>query len=193
MAKREQFRFFTLFQRTTAVMDDDALVLLDHQYTKDRIRRIPFDQVDYILHWVGPATARLLGLISLTLLLVIAGLTTLSNMRHGNSFSEGVVVVVLLLAAFTAVLFFIALERGRRHIVVSRAGSKVHLSGIMRAEKFQRLLADMTTRTHEVQAKLAVAAMATAKPTELPLPETPESPVPAAASEEPSPGQTPEP
>ena len=58
MAKREQFRFFTLFQRTTAIVDDDALILLDHQYTKDRIRRIPFDQVDYILHWVGPATAR---------------------------------------------------------------------------------------------------------------------------------------
>lgn len=191
MAKREQFRFYTLFQRTTAIVGDDAMILLDHQYTKDRIRRIPFDQVDYILHWVGPATARLLGLISLTLLLLIAGLTTLSNMRHGNGFSEGFAVVVLLLAAFTAVLFFITLERGRRHVVVSRAGSKVHLSGIIRAEKFQRLLADMTTRTHEVQAKLAVAATATANPTELPLPETPASPVPAAASEEPSRGQTP--
>ncbi|MGC8625122.1 MAG: hypothetical protein ACP5VQ_07630 [Phycisphaerae bacterium] len=189
MAKREQFRFFTLFRRITAVMDDDALVLLEHQYTKDRIRRIPFDQVDYILHWVGPATARLLGLMSLTLLLLIAGLATLSNMRHDNSFSEGFAAVVLLLAAFTAVLFFIALERGRRHVVVSRAGSKVHLSGIMRAEKFQRLLADMTTRTHEVQAKLTLTAAAAANPTELPPPENPISAVSTVTATEPNHGE----
>ena len=192
MAKREQFRFFTLFQRTTAVMDDDALVLLDHQYTKDRIRRIPFDQVDYMLHWKGPATARLLGLLSLTLLLLIIGMATLSNMSRGNSASEGFAVVVLLLAVFTAILFFITLERGRRHIVVSRAGSKVHLNGIMRADKFQRLLTDMTTRTHEVQATLANTPVASV-PTELPLPEAPADRAPVATAEEPSPGQTPGP
>ncbi len=187
MAKREQFRFYTLFQRTTAIVGDDALILLDHQYTKDRIRRIPFDQVDYILHWVGPATARLLGLISLTLLLLIAGLVTLSHTSRNNSISDGFAVVVLLLATFTAVLFFITLSRGRRHIVVSRAGSKVHLSGMMRAPKFQRLLAAMTTRTHEVQTKLADTSAASV-PTGLPLPEAPESPASAAGGEAASPG-----
>lgn len=187
MAKREQFRFFTLFQRTTAVMDDDALVLLDHQYTKDRIRRIPFDQVDYMLHWKGPATARLLGLLSLTLLLLIIGMTTLGNMTRHNGFSEGFAIIVLLLAVLTAVLFFITLERGRRHVLVSRAGSKVHLSGIMRAEKFQRLLTDMTTHTREVQAVLAMNVSATANPTEL-LP--PETPTPAVSAEERSPDES---
>ena len=188
MAKREQFRFFTLFQRTTAVLDNDALILLDHHYTKDRIRRIPFDQVDYVLHWKGPATARLLGLLSLTLLLLIIGMATLSNMSRNSSFGGGFATFVLLLAVFPAVLFFITLERGRQHIVVSRAGSKVHLNGIMRADKFQRLLTDMTTRTHEVQATLANTPVARV-PTELPLPEVPESSAPVAASEEPSPGE----
>ena len=192
MAKREQFRFFTLFQRTTAVLDHDALILLDHQYTKDRIRRIPFDQMEYVLHWKGPATARLLGLLSLTLLLLIIGMVTLSNTSRTNSFSAGFAIFVLLLAVLTAVMFFMALERGRRHIVISRAGSKVHLNGIMRADKFQRLLTDMTTRTHEVQATLATAPVASV-PTGLPLPEAPESPAPAAGSEEPTPGQTPGP
>ncbi len=190
MAKREQFRFFTLFRRITAVMDDDALVLLEHQYTKDRIRRVPFDQVEYMLHWKGPATARLLGLLSLTLLLLIIGMTTLGNMTRRNGFSEGFAIIVLLLAVLTAVLFFITLERGRRHVLVSRAGSKVHLSGIMRAEKFQRLLTDMTTRTREVQAALAMTAGATANPTQLPPPENPTPPASAVTVAEPSPGES---
>ncbi len=176
MAKREQFRFATLFSRTTAILDDDALILLEHHYNKDRIRRITFDRVDYVLYWKGPATARLLGLLFLTLLLLIIGLVTLGNLHGNNRAAEGVAVFLLLLAVFTAVLFFIALERGRRHILVSRARSKIHLSGIMPTRKFQRLLADIASRTRDIQAKLtASTTAATANATELPQPEPPTS------------------
>ena len=187
MAQREQFQFFTLFQRTTAVLDDDAMVLLDHQYTKDRIRRIPFDQMDYLLHWKGPATARLLGLLSMTLLILIAGLSILGNMSRNDSFAEGFAIFLLLLAVLPAALFFITLERGRRHILICRAETKVHISGIMRAAKFQRLLDELTTRVHEVQAKLASATAA--KTSELPQPETPVPPEAATTADEPSPGE----
>ncbi len=170
MAKREQFRFFTLFQRTTAVMDDDALVLLDHQYAKDRIRRIPFDQVECVLHWDRLAASRLTLFFLLFIGCAIGGIACLAH-RHSDGVPSLVFGIILLVcAAVMLILIGITLAMGRHHLMICRAGLKMQVSGIMRTAKFQRLLTDITSRTREIQARLATAAAVGVGPTELALP-----------------------
>ncbi|MHB1768674.1 MAG: hypothetical protein ACYCUV_12585 [Phycisphaerae bacterium] len=187
MAKREQFRFFTLFRRITAVMDDDALVLLEHQYNKDRIRRVPFDQVEYMLHWERLAGGRLTLFFLLFLGFGISGIAFLANRSFGDTGYLVFGIILLVFAVGMLALIGATLAMGRHHLLVFRAESKTHLSGIMRAKKFKRLLTDMTARTREVQAALARTAAATANTTAIPLPETP---TPAVSAEERSPDES---
>ncbi len=175
MARPEQFKFFTMSKRTTALIDDDALVLLEHQYTKDRVRRIPFDQISYVLHCQGPATARLFGLFFLTLPLALAGILTLASTGSNNPVARGFAGILLVLAAFTTTLFLITIVRGRYHLQITRAGVTVHLSGIMAEQRFNRLVAEITDRTRTIQAGLASAATAAAN-ANIPLP--PDAPPP---------------
>lgn len=176
MAKREQWRFSTVFQRTTALLDDDALVLLDHQLAQDRIRRIPFDQVEYMLHWERLAGGRLTLFFLLFAGCGIGGIVSLAD-RHSDG--PGAVVVGIILMACAAgmlLLIGLTLAMGRHHLVIGRAGVRFQVSGIMRTAKFQRLVAAIRSRTQEVQSALAAAAAGSADPMELPLPTTPVAP-----------------
>jgi hypothetical protein len=85
--------------------------------------------------------------------------------------------ILLACAAGMLVLIGITLVRGRQHLLVARAGVKMHLRGSMRPAKFQRLVTQIITRIREVQAGLAAAAAADAGAADLtpPVNATPEA------------------
>ncbi len=159
MARHELFRFSTFLDRRTALIMDRELVVLEHQFfNKDRIRRIPFDQVEYVLYWKRLAGGQLTVFVLLFLGCFIGGTATLAHRAAGGVPSLVFGTILLVCAVGMLVLIGIALYKGRQHLLIARAGIKVHLRGSMGPAKFQRLVTQIATRTREVQSALVAPA-----------------------------------
>ncbi len=159
MAGQELFRFSTFLDRRTTLIMDHELVVLEHQFfNNDRIRRIPFDQVEYVLYWKRLAGGQLTVFSLLFLGCFIGGIATLAHRAAGGVPSLVFGTILLVCAVGMLVLIGITLYKGRQHLLIVRAGIKVHLRGSMGPAKFQRLVTQIATQTREVQSALAAPA-----------------------------------
>lgn len=153
-----------LLHRTSVLVRDNELVLLEHQFTKDRLRRIAYDRVEAVLCWRTMPWVRmmlfLIGLGTPGILLVI--------------YEPSVMLIGWLLISMAVLIVLRYLYLGKSLIRITRAGNDYHLEGIVSPRKLKRCLARLESAIHRFQAEAA----ATAKEHQIAIPidsEEPES------------------
>jgi len=139
------YRDANWFNRQTGLLMDDCLVLLEQEYTKDRVRRVLFDRVESVVSWRRFPWGR--GLV-FGLFFGLPALFILSEEPVVQVI--GVVFLLLFLAAEARYL-----HCGLTRIRITRAGHDTTISVIMRPGKLRRFLDRLYSAVEAHQAHLA--------------------------------------
>jgi hypothetical protein len=114
--------------RGSLVLQDDALVVLEHQVIRDRVKRIKYDRVSTLLIWREFPVGRAV------LFLVLFGLPGISSLTTGGG---GIVTGSILLAVLAIIEIRYALYQ-KTHILIQRGERTYRYSGIFSRKKVNR-------------------------------------------------------
>jgi hypothetical protein len=134
----------TLFQRQSLVLDTDSLVKLEHEWSRDRLRKILFDRVDHLVVW------RVIPWVRVLLATLIFGLPGFLMMLLASDPVPTVVGAILLVIALVIDARYLYCRKTTLRIV--RAGKTEDITGICRPAKVRRLVQAMVRNIHTVQA-----------------------------------------
>ncbi len=132
----------SLFNRTSVLIEPDCLVLLEHERTKDRVRKIMFDRVEQVIAWRKVPVIRIL-VVALFLLLPGAALFFVGNV------TSTVIAIFLEIVALTALTWYLYCQKTIIRLV--RSGKTDDITGVFRPGKVRRLLAKIESNIRNVQ------------------------------------------
>ena len=146
MREKLKYRFTNAFSRTRTVFTDGSLNILQAELSRDRVRRVYYDQIAFVL---TSKHNRILGLIVLFLALFAFALATLLNIVVYKHF---IVASITGTTSLFMVLGLITTARNKmRYIAIYRAGSIHRISGAMGQKKFDRFMESLTQRINAAQ------------------------------------------
>jgi len=134
--------FAGFVRRSSIVLLDDHLVLLEHSATRDRVRRIPYDRVESVLSWRRLPWARL---ILIGLLFVASGLMMFTI---GDLVGKGLLAIPLVVTALIVARY---LYMGVTKIRITRADKHYDFSGILSPRKVARCLSRLDESIRRAQ------------------------------------------
>jgi hypothetical protein len=137
----------TTLRRTSLVILDDCLVMLEHELTRDRVRKVMFDRVESVLIWAKVPWLRIV------LLFVLLGLPALGILLIHEPVSTAIALVLL---AFVVGMNAGYAYCGHTTIRIVRAGQTYEISGIFRRGPLTRFRARLLGGIRRVQQNLAV-------------------------------------
>lgn len=156
----------SFFRRISLVLEPDALVKLEHDRTKDRVRKIMFDRVDQVIVW---RRLPVLRIILVTAILCAPGaLLLMTNEPVG-------IVIAFILLAIGLIVDAVYLYYRKTTIRIIRAGRAEDITGIFRPRKVRTLVANMQANIRATQAA-GFARLNDAPPSTLPTLPTPPAP-----------------
>jgi hypothetical protein len=133
----------TLLRRISLLLDLDCLIRLEHGRSRDRVRKLMFDRVEYVQVWRNVPVVRLI--LSAVLLGVPALLLPLL------AETVGLVTAIALLVILAAIWTFY-FYCGNTTIRIVRSGKPEDIKGIFRPGKVRRLIERMEANIRATQA-----------------------------------------
>lgn len=130
------------FQRRSVILQNDHVVVLEHQSTKDRVRRIAFDRIEHVVLW---RSLPWVYMVVYGLLLGGPGLAFLAVR------STPIIFIGLTLVAITVIIEARYLYMGKTSIRITRAGSAYVISGVVSPRKVDRFISRMEEAIHRAQ------------------------------------------
>jgi hypothetical protein len=171
-------RGISSFERFSLVIMDDCLMKLEHGYSKDRVRRYMYDNVEAVLIWRRFPALRF-GVV--VLCLIVPGLALL--LAGGQT---SLVIAFFLLSCGTLILLWYGYH-GRTTVRIIRYDKTDEFSGIFTRGKVRRFRERLIENIQKAQQ----AAISRAEPQTTAEPTVP--PIPVAEIAAPEPQQTPPP
>ena len=132
----------SFFHRSSMVLQDDHLVILEHQSTQDRVRRFGFDRIESVTYWHRPPW------VHIAVYLALFGLPGLAVLALEN------VVVYIAGGVLMAIGLSMALwyaYRGKTSIRIARVGDDYTVAGIASRRKVRRFLARLEAAIRHAQ------------------------------------------
>jgi hypothetical protein len=136
----------TLFKRSSLLLMDDCLIMLDHEHTRDRVRRIMFDRVENVVIWRRIPWGRII------FLLIVLGLPAFGVVLMEKD--TGRIIGECLLALVAAVIAWYLYCR-HTTIYITRGGQTHMVGGIFRPGRVRRFRDRLIDGIRNTQATLA--------------------------------------
>ncbi len=134
-----------MFRRSSVVLQNNHLVLLEHHSMQDRMRRVNFDGVESILRW------RTRPWVRIVLVLLTIGGGGLGLLMANEDVLASIGAILIGVAAFILTFYF---YRGKTTIIISRRGKEYVIKGIVSPKKVDQLMAQMEASIRQVQGEI---------------------------------------
>ncbi len=141
-----KFVFANMFSRTRILVADDVLTMLQGDYARDRVRRIYYDQIAFVLTWKTDRVAALVIMFVMLMGLTLAAI--ISFAAYQNWIMGSIMTMIGVLDLWGIVQ---AGRKKMRHIAIYRAGNILRISGAMDERRFNFFLDSLQQRIRAVQ------------------------------------------
>ncbi len=141
-----KFSFSNMFTRTRIVLGDDVLTTLQGEYGRDRVRRVYYDQIAFVLTW---KTDRVLALLVMFIMLMGLALAAIVSFASYHNWIIGSIMTIIGILDLWGMV-----QAGRkkmRHLAIYRTGNILRISGAMDDRKFNFFLDSLQQRIRAVQ------------------------------------------
>ena len=145
--------FSQFTKKISAIVDDDNLVILEHDYTRDKVRRIQFDRVESLVTW------RRYPLLHVLLSTLFFGGIGIALLVVQDSVANGIAAFMF---SILAMLLFYYTTRQRSHIRIVRGGKTFQYAGFNSRRKFERFLEKLSVAISRTQVEAHEALQAAA-------------------------------